>query len=561
MKRFWDYIEQVKNKRTTTGKYIRKSIQRFEEDLRQSLENPVYPYYFDERTAQRVIDFVEALKHIKGSLAGKPIHLEPWQVFFVGNLYGWLKKDTNTRRFKKAFLFVARKNGKTLLGSALQVHNLLTEAGAEVYSIATTTAQANLSFFNAREFVKKNPDLSELLKLYQYEIKNENTAGFMKALSSEHNTHDGLNTSFCLADETSAHPDSMAVNVIKSSMKAREEPILLQITTAGYSTNSDNAGYAEYQLAKKLLDGTFKDDTFFPLLYEIDEQDDWKNPESFIKANPNIDVSVTKETLLEELNEALNKPSYQDEFLTKSVNRFLAKSSSKAWFSIEDIQKLRQPEPEERTLLSLPVVASIDLSKRIDFTAYTKYFYDERSKKFIAKHKFFIPEEQVEKKMKSDSQLIYQWIRDGHIIPTAGEVVDYEFLIDEILKDKQKYKNLNEIAFDKWSATDVVSKLKENFLMVEMEMNTRGLSEPSKDFETQLLQGNIIDNSPVSQWMISNAKIVVDNAGNLKIEKIDYRADSRRIDALITSVMALSRIKEVIKSQRSKQVDWANVVY
>lgn len=560
MVRFWKYIEQVKSEEVITNEWIKKAVERFEKDYSQ-IEEGDYPYYFDEDEIQKVINFVEELKHIKGELAGSKIKLEPWQVFYIGNVYGWKKKENGKRRFKKSFLFIARKNGKTLLGSALQVYDLLTEDGAEVYSIATTKQQANLSFENCRNFVKYNADLKELLTTYQYHIYNPMNEGKITSLSSEYGTHDGLNVSFCLADEVSAHKDYNAINVIRSGMKSRVQPLLLMITTAGYSTSEENAGYGEFELSKKLLNGLYEDDSFFPLLYCLDEDDDWLDANCYIKANPNLGVSIKLETLIEEQKEAIQKPTYKSEFYTKTLNRFLKKSSKDQWFSIDVIHNLKNEDFRKEKQRVIPVMGSIDLSKRIDFTAYTKMFYDKELNKYYVKHKFYIPEEQVDEKFKNDISLIHHWIERGYITTTKGSTIDYDYLINDVMKDKQDLPLYNSIVYDEWASDEVVKELSPHFRMIAMGMNTKSISNPAKKFEVDVLNRKIIDNNPVSHWMYSNAKVYTDYAGNIKIQKIDTRHDSRRIDGLITSIMAHSLIQNEIKKKDVGVVKWGNVKY
>jgi phage terminase large subunit-like protein len=552
-KLFWSYVYDVESGRLKTGKWTKLVIKRFRKDRRKR------EFDFDVRDAAKVCRFVEALKHIKGDLAGQSIVLEPWQIFFIFNVYGWKKKN-GRRRFRRALLFVARKNGKTLLAAALAVHALLTEAGAEVYTLASTKEQANLAFNNAREFVRKNKDLSALLELYQYDIRNVETASYMKALSSEYGTHDGLNPQLALADEIAAHKDYGAINVIRSGMKARSEPLMLMITTAGYSTAEDNPGYQENQLAKKLLEGIHSDDGYFVQLYELDEDDNWQDETNYIKANPNLGVSIELETLVEERNEAIQKPTYQAELFTKTLNRFLEKSVTSQWFSATAIKRTNQKEIILRP--DMPVAGAIDLSKRIDFTAYTKCFYDDETDKYILKHIYYIPEDQVEEKMKNDSSMVWNWINEGLIVPTPGSTVDYSFLINDILKDKQELPNYTDIVFDRWSATETVEELKDHFNMIEMDMSTKAMSEPSKDFETLMLDERIVDRNPVAHWMLSNAQVFVDYAGNIKIRKIDYRSSSIRIDSVITSIMATNHVKNyIVKNMVARATDWSQVVY
>jgi phage terminase large subunit-like protein len=556
MDRFTDYISYALAPDTIISKYSRLAVERHVRDMDRQ-RSAAFPYYFDPDEAQVVIDFVEDLRHYQGKWAGQPVTLEPWQVFIIGSVYGWRRVSDGGRRFRKTFVFVARKNGKTLLASALQLYDLLTEPGAEIYSIATDTAQAKKSFDNVVNFIKKNDELSGLLSIY--ESKNgavvfEETASKLRPLSSKWAAMDGYFPQFVLADETSSHRDSRLIGVMESGMDARTNPLMFQITTAQH--NLDNPGRWDWERSRKILDGKFYDETYFTILYELDDADDWTNPENYIKANPNLGVSVQLEKLQDALTEAIQQPTSEAEFKTKRLNIWLKNSIQTGWITEETWKKVKQPLDHPA---DAQAVGALDLSKRHDWTAFTVYFY--AAGKFYARHWAFIPEEQIEIKMQRDTELVLHWINEGLIIPTPGPVINHSVIKDSIRRVRQQYPALDEVVFDAWQADDIVQELKDELQMVEMGMKLKDFSEPAKRWEADIIAGKIADPSPVMDWHVGNVQIYTDINGNIKPIKIDERKSSKRIDLVITSIMAHSRLTAKLKGPRRPKVNPADISY
>jgi len=552
--RFEKYLLEVSQNKILTGRYTKLSIRRHIEDMKQGED---FPYYFDDKKANKIIRFVEAMKHYEGKWAGTPIVLEPWQVFILASVYGWRRKEDGTRRFRKAFVFVGRKNGKTLLASALQLFELLTEPGAQVYSIATQRKQAEVAFNNCKQFVKQNADLAGMIDAYRNTLVYEKTASKIEALSSEYNKFDGLNPQFVLADEVSAHPNSRLIDVMQSGMYSRVQPLLFMITTANHSL--ENPGRWEWERSRKILERKFEDETYFCILYELDDKDEWTDSKNFIKANPNLGVTIDPANLETALAEAIQQPSKQTEFKCKNLNLWLNSAVTEGWITAESWEKCQQPRPKD--LSGFLCVGAIDLSKRNDWTAYSKYFMDQENMKFYTEHLFFIPEGQIEIKMRHDSELVRYWIDSGLVIATPGDTVDYEYLKERIRKDIQSLPLLKEIAFDRWSASDIINEFKDLTTLTEMAMDAKNFSEPAKRWEEAILKGQIVDTNPVMSWQVSCVSIYQDFNGNIKPIKPDARKSTKRIDGVITSIMAYTRLLSSIAEKRRPKASPGSIRY
>jgi len=517
--------------------------------LKRSLKDDSYPYYYDEKELVTLLKFASILQHWEGEFAGKPIIFEPWQIFILGQLYGWRRKSDGKRRFKKAFIFVARKNGKTLLASVLMLYHLFAENGAQVYSIATKKDQARISWNNCKQFILRNKKLKDLCKIYFGTIVYPQKASKIEALSSESDTMDGLNPSFCLADEVAAYKSGSLIDVISSGMLSREDPLLVQITTGSASTS--NIGYYEYERSQKVLQGIVEDDSYFTILYSIDSEDNWKDSSMYIKANPSLGITISLESLIRARDEATIAPYREQEFLIKNLNLF--ENISMSWISdkkaIKAAENWKKYDITKRDLSKLPCMAAIDLSKRTDFTSMTLVWYLEDIDKYVAKHHLYIPSEQVEQKMRKDSPLIKHWIDEGLITATAGEVIDYQILVNDLKKAITDY-NIIEAVYDP-ALSGILEHLVEEQIP-ELHL-TKFVQKPiymaplTTEYETILVGEKLCDCNPAWRWMLSNATIQVGGTGLVYIDKIDDRKSSRRIDCVITSIMALGRLQQYIR--------------
>ncbi|MCD1654725.1 terminase family protein [Treponema zuelzerae] len=516
---------------------VNLSVKRFLSDLERSKESD-YPYYFDERRADKMIAFLELLKQFEGEFNNKFLVLSDWQCFIIANIVGWrLKIDPTSRRFLRAFIMVARKNGKSFLFSGFALENLLTEPGAQVCSFATTREQAQIILRNLKQIIAKNSDLEELLTVYRAEIQNKGSAGRFFCLSKESKFQDGMSISYGLADEVAAMRDSYLVDVVQSSMGSRRNPALVQITTAGY--NFESPGYQEYEKSRKILTGALEDERFFTIIYQYDKEDRWDDPTCFIKANPNLNVSVKESFLLSQLQDAKNSGSKRAEFMTKHCNIFL--KSFDSWITPEVLKKAEPDEVSKALdLTEYPCFGAIDLSIKNDFTAYTLCWFIPVLRRFILRHKFYIPDATVTQRFASDSKHIFDWIEKGFIKPCDGEMIDMENLYEDINDDLEKY-NLRAIGVDPYRAQEISALYPD--LVHKFSQSHLNMSGPISLFEREISRGNItdLDNNPVFKWMMSNAQCKTLPKNLLKLTKVNEdKTSGSRIDGVITSVMAVS---------------------
>ena len=545
VQRCFQYCEDVEFKKILTNKWVKLAVKRFRNDLKKSQKED-YPYRFDEDSANRFITFSELLKQYKDQFSGQPLILENWQCFIFCQIYGWVRKDNpKIRRFRKAFLFVARKNGKSTMLSACLLWDVLSTNGGEGYCLATKKEQAKIVFSSVKEMVRQNKILQNQLKTFNStnRIINERKASMIEALSSEANTLDGLNPSCVVIDELSAQKNFDLIKVIQSGQGSRPSPLLLEITSG--SDDLTSAGKQEFDRSKQILENVIEDDSFFCVLYCLDEKDSWKEEKNWVKANPNLNVSVNLDFLRKLCTEAQQQPSLESEFRTKNCGQWI--TNSKAWISAKtwDVSVQNAKEYKLDKNKSYFAVLAVDLSKRVDLTALTLTVYQEG--KFYLKHFLYFPEDSMRERIKNESELWQKWVDEGFITATHGSVVDYEYLYRDIRKMSEEY-DIQEVLFDPYNSTSLINELQNDFNMVEIQQNLKNLSPMSKAFEEQVRNGNIVCDNPVMKWMVNNSTVYTDANGNIKVEKIDKQKNNRRIDGVITSIMGVGRIIQLLNS-------------
>lgn len=550
MKRFTNYVNWVEKHPTLTCENVKLAIARHRRDIKRSREDPSFPYRFDRTRAQKFIDFCETLKQYKDRFAGQPLVLQPWQVFIFGSIYGWVRKDNGMRRFRKAFIFVARKNGKSTMMSPVLLWDILTVAGSEGYVAATKRDQAKIVYESVCKMIDQNPGLSKRLRQFRSTstVVCSKTAGKIAALSSEYKTFDGLNPSCVVIDEVAAMEDYSIIQVLQSGTGARPEPLIFEITSG--SDNTESAGHEEFERSEKILRQIYDDDTFFSMLFTLDDGDDWKDPSKWIKSNPNLGISVYPETLQNHCNEAQQNYRLEGEFRIKELCQFISPITSwisfNAWKNcIDNAHNL--PAIPSLNMNECVAVGAIDLSMRIDFTSFMIMIYHIPSGKFYAEHHFYIPEEQVEDKCKRDSASVWKWVEQGYIKATSGSIVDYTAMFADC-KDAIERLGVKEILYDPWNAGQLIDEVGPFCDLVEVKQTMKNLSPYAKDYEAAVINGDVVDGNPVMRWMVSNCDIYTDPNGNIKPVKHGATGSKSpvHIDGIVTSLMALGRIKTLI---------------
>jgi phage terminase large subunit-like protein len=525
------YAERVVAGEQLAGKWTILACRRHLDDLERWPKRDSR-YYFHAAAADIVCEVIEGLRHVKGEWARRreTIKLEDWQCFFVCVLFGWRRED-GKRRFRTGYLEVARKNAKTTLlaGILLYLLRFDNEAGAEVYSAATTRDQAKIVWQTARAMVLKDPKWASLgVKAHAHSISHEGEDAFFKALSAEAHTLDGLNPHGIGVDELHAHPTREVWDVLETATGSREQPLQVAITTAG----SDRSGicYEVRTHLTKVLERVFVDETFFGIIYALDVDDDWTDERLWIKPNPNLGVSVKLDDLQRKADKARSMVSAQPNWLTK--HGCLWVSSDHAWMDMRRWEACAEVELDEAKFEGLPCWLGVDLASKVDLTAVVKLF-EVDGKVYVFK-RYYCPEEAVESSRNSQYP---GWQRSGKIIATDGAVVDFGRIKEDLLEDRDRF-DVRAIGYDPWQAAQLAQELEaEGLPMVEVRNTTQNLSEPMKELEALAMSGRLVhDGCPCTAWQVSNVVCHRDNKDNVFPKK---EREENKIDGPVAMMFAL----------------------
>lgn len=538
------YAVDVRDGRIPVCRYVRLAVERYFRDRANAVEKG---WYFDERAAARPIDFIRNLPHIKGEWAGRSIELEPWQQFFLWNLFGFRRAATGYRRFREAYLEVARKNGKTTLLAGIGCYMLFAdgEAGAEVYSCATTRDQARECFGAAQEMVRRCT-LSRRAKIFRSaggSISYEANGSIFKPLSSDANTLDGKNASCTIVDEFHAHKTDEVYAVMKSSMGARRQPLMCIITTAGF--NLAGPCFTYRSSAIKMLEGIIEDDTSLAMIYTHDNREELADPAMWVKSNPCFGASVKPEYLEEQYHTMRTKPEQESSILTKNFNLWV--QASDIWIG-DDVWCANRSQTDVETLNGCECYGGLDLGAVNDFSALVLEFHENGRTQVLPF--FWIPEEKYRsrREMLRENANIDVWVRQGFLRVTPGNVTDYGIIRNDIIELRDRYLILK-IGYDRWNSSQlVIDLLAEGLPMDGFQQSISNISPPTKDFERIVRLGEYehFDN-PILRWQISNTVVWRDANDNLKPVK---NRSPEKIDGVVAAIMAHG---EWMSAQRSPE--------
>jgi phage terminase large subunit-like protein len=532
-----------------------------------------FPYIFDDAKAERFYKWASLHKHTKGVLVNTPIIFTPIQRFIFGNIYGWIHKDTGYRRFTKAYWQVGRKNAKSQSLGLVGDYELMAlgEDNSEVYIGATKTLQAKIIYNEVLAMLKKSSALFKGKWKEAYStIVHIKSNSIMRALSKDDGkTGDGLNPQCGLIDEYHAHPTDEILEVIKTGMIARRQPLLFIITTAG--NNLGGPCYRiEYPLVSQILNPDIEFDIpdYFCMVNELDRDeegnliDDINNEECWIKANP---IAATYEVGLKNIRSnymsAIKSPEKMVSFMTKNMNIWVKQSAQSYIDMAKWKARGRLNEDFENdlgiSLYGYDAYVGIDVSKTIDLTAAGIVIpvYINNSKKFITLAHGFIPEETVQTKERTDKIPYRLWSERGWLTITPGEIVDYRFMTKWIEETLNKYGlNIKDVCYDPYNATHYTQELESNkgWGIVEIRQGIITLSEPTKSFRAETYQGNILHpTNDLLDWAISNAVTKVDAQENIMLDKAK---STERIDPIAAIINAYTRAKVAADDDLSEYI-------
>lgn len=524
MKGYEQYIKDVLSGKITTCLYIRQAVERFERFRNRP------DIWFDADAVDDCITFIRQMKHYLGKSAGKHFILEPWQEFFFANIVGLKWKKDDTRVCREVYLQMARKQGKTAMIAALALYFLIAdgEASPEIACLATSREQAHICFDMIGQFAKSLDPNERDIKHYRNYIKLPANNGNCKVFSSDSSRLDGLNISLGIIDEAAALKDNLLYSVIKSSMGMREAPLLVQITTPQFDLTSP--AYLTYQMGIEVLAQVKDNDSFFPFLFTLDIDDKWDDEDCWIKSNPNLGVTVTKDFLAGEVRNAKNDSTQEVPVKIKNIGIWC--SSSMSWLQQELVAQYMQPLSWE-DFRDCTCYIGIDLGSVSDFTSMS-VMIPKGDKKYF-KTLTFIPRETLENH--ADRELYQRYVREGSMIVTPGNVCDYDYVLNKIMEIGQ-IMGIEGVYYDKWNSTQfAINATDAGLNMQPFSQAVGNFNAPTKEFERLLKEGAlVIDKSSNVLWQIGNVELRLDINGNAKPDKSNYK---KKIDSVISMITAL----------------------
>jgi phage terminase large subunit-like protein len=525
------YARDVVAGRIVVGDLARRACRRHLSDLKSAGRRG---YVWRPDLAGLIYKFCSLLTHSKGRWAGKPIDLEPWEYFLLGSVWGWRRKD-GTRRFRHIHLEVARKNGKTFLAAVLALALLVLdgEAGAEVYCVATKLDQARITHEDAKRMVKASDALSQRLELFKSAIAFPAANGTLQPLGRESGSLDGLNVHGAIADELHAWRDELLWDVIQTATGARDQPLIVRTTTAGY--DKQTLWFDLRKSAVAMLQGKRQDDRLFALIYTLDDGDDWKDEKVYAKANPNLGVTVRLEDLVAERDEAIAVPGRQGAFRRLKLNQLTEAVST--WLPVERWDAcggIITPE----MLAGRRCLIGIDMSSSRDLTAGVKLYPPAANGDlWILVPHFWLPEEGIDQKSDEDGQPYRQWAEDGYLTLIPGPVIDPDY-VEEWIEQQNAETPVSTIVFDRRFAMKLSANLQgKGYACVGFGQGFFSMKDPVIEFERNVVGRQFLHNGcPVLRSCVMNVAIEQDAAGCRKPSK---KKSTGRIDGVIAALMPL----------------------
>ena len=521
-----DYIDDIKSGAVPSCNLIKQSVSRFERFLDRD------DIYLDEKGFDECVDFISTIKHFLGKCAGKPFILEPFQEYILINLF--LKyKDTGFRVATELYIQVARKAGKDAFMAALALYLMLIEgeASPEIVCAANSTDQARILFNYITQFSKSIDPRENVIKQYRNYVETGFNNGICKVISSDSSRADGMNISAYFLDEFHEAKDRKMYDVLKSSQGMREQPLAIIITTAGF--NLAGPCHDMYELAVQVLGGVEgKDmDNFFPFIWQLDPDDDWTDPDNFIKCQPNLGVTVTKEFMMNEVNKAKVDPTAEVGVKTKTLNIWC--TSEFVWIKPEVVVGcMKDMDIEDFT--GYPCVVGVDLSSVGDTTALSVMIPIENKRYFF--YWAFLPEDTYREH--PNRALYEKFHKLGELDLTPGNIVDYDYITNKI-SWINSICPVTAVYYDRWNSSQWSITMTElGYNLVPFGQNIGNYSQATKEFQRLVLSGDaVLQKSQNFLWQMMCCSIKEDTQGNIKPVKKSY--SKQKIDLVIAATTAL----------------------
>lgn len=549
------YARDVDSGKVVAGEFIRLACASYLAD-RKRKPSSAFPWTFDREKAQRAIDFIQLLPHVKGKWRGQPIKLEPWQAFAIANIFGWVHYKTGLRRYREAYIEVARKNGKSVLAAAVGVYMLCADRpgeGNEVYCGAGTERQAWEVFRPARLMCQASPDLAAHFNI-EINAKQllipDDYSRFEPVVGDP---GDGQSPSCGIVDEYHEHATPVLFETFQTGMGARDEGLLFTITTAG--DNLAGPCYQERLDAINVLRGLVKDDRRFALIYTLDRDDDYTDPKVWKKANPNYGISLSRDYLKAQVASAQRSANKAGTIKTKHFNQWVG--ARDAWINLAQWKRAEDKSLSFESMAGVSGWLGLDLATRIDVAAKVALFRRQvdGANHYYAIPRFYVPEYALGDE-NPNAATYAKWVAEGHMIVHDGAEVDFGQIQADILAMPEKMYVV-ELAYDPWQSTQIAQAIREEGVeAVEYRNVVSNMSPPMKELEGALAAGRFHhDGNPVLTWMAANVVAKPDAKENIYPRKNDK---AQKIDGIVALLFALGRaIADDSDGDIDDFLDWA----
>jgi phage terminase large subunit-like protein len=511
--------------------------------------------WFDLKAAERVRYFFEKyLRHSKGKFAGKPFVLLDWQwEQLIAPVFGWRRAD-GTRRFRRGYVQIPKKNGKSTLGAGIALYLLIgdKEPGAEIYSAAADRRQASIVFNEAANMVRSSPMLRDRVVIRDSKklMMFPQTRSTYEALSADVKTKEGINAHGVVFDELHAQPNRLLFDTLRYAGAAREQPLSIAITTAGFDRES--ICYEQYQYAKRVLEGN-GDNEYFALIYETSSEAEWTQEPVWKEANPSYGATIPASDFASACREAQENVALENTFKRYRLNIWTEQDVR--WIPLErwDLCKSKK-KFNPKKFYGLMCHAGLDLASTSDINALVLYFPKYHA---LIPH-FWVPQATIKDRIRKGKTSLDVWAKQGFITVTPGQVTDYNFIRDDINKLADLY-DIRDISVDRWNALQIMTQLQgDGFDVCEFGQGFFSMSAPTKEFDRQIRKQELVHyGNPVMRWMVGNVVVETDDADNYKPSK---KKSGEKIDGVTAAIMAVGRYMALREDDDSDDEGNAEIV-
>jgi len=534
-----EYWEQIESGKEVVSEKVRKTYQKVVYDLTDNSSE----YYYSPKRANHVIEFTENYcKHSKGKMGGKPVILELWEKALLATVFGFID-ITGCRKYREAVLVVGKKNGKSLIASAVGLYLLVgdNEPGPEVYAVATKRDQAKIIWAESKRMRNKSPALKKRIRALVAELVSDFNDGVFKPLASDSDTLDGLNIHGCLMDEIHQWKNGKVLyDIMADGTTAREQPLIFITSTAG--TIREDIYDQKYEEAERVINGYFdpqgyKDEHFIAFIYELDSRKEWAEPACWKKANPGLGTIKSLEQLTAKVKKAQANPALVKNLVCKEFN--IRETSSEAWLPFEILNNTATFDLAE--LRPRYGIGGADLSSTTDLTGAVVIFMVPGDNHIYVLPMFWIAEDLIEQRVKEDKIPYDLWLEQGLVRTCPGNKIHAKYVTEWFLEVQDELDiYIPWVGYDSWSATYWIEEMRGEFgkeSMIPVIQGKKTLSNPMQqlgaDLESKLI---VYNNNPITKWCLANTAKEEDKNGNIQPVKTSKR--TKRIDGTVALLNA-----------------------